>query len=137
MVLPKGCRLVGVELTDDAVELPSFQHPLHAAYVLGPERGSLSPEMVARCDFVIKIPTKFCLNVGMAGVVVMYDRLMSRGKFAARPVRPGGPTETADTHRHGGPVFRGGQGKVMEPFAEAPPLAEVALAEADGSLDGE
>src|SRR5690606_29808434 len=42
MVLPKGCKLVGIELLDDAVALPSFRHPLQAAYVLGPEKGSLS-----------------------------------------------------------------------------------------------
>jgi len=35
MVLPKGCKLVGVELLDEAVALPSFRHPLQAAYVLG------------------------------------------------------------------------------------------------------
>src|SRR4029079_410282 len=63
MRLPKGCALVGVELTDDAVELPRFPHPSAAAYVLGRERGSLSPELVARCKHVVKIPTKFCLNV--------------------------------------------------------------------------
>src|SRR5574344_167074 len=58
--LPKDCSLVGVELLDEAVDLPSFRHPLRAAYVLGPEKGSLSPEIVARCDHIVKIPTKFC-----------------------------------------------------------------------------
>ena len=43
MVLPKDCSLIGVELTDDAIELPSFRHPAQAAYVMGPERGELSP----------------------------------------------------------------------------------------------
>ena len=28
--LPLGCRLVGVEITDDAVELPRFRHPQRA-----------------------------------------------------------------------------------------------------------
>jgi hypothetical protein len=28
-----GCRLVGVELLDEAIDLPSFRHPLRAAYV--------------------------------------------------------------------------------------------------------
>jgi hypothetical protein len=36
--LPRGCRLVGVELLDEAVELPAFPHPVQAAYVLGPGR---------------------------------------------------------------------------------------------------
>ncbi len=93
MLLPKGCALVGVELTDDAVELPSFRHPQAAAYVLGRERGSLSPELLSRCVHVVKIPTKFCINVGLAGALVMYDRVISHGGHAARPIMPGGPVE--------------------------------------------
>ena len=77
MHLPKGCVLVGVELTPDAVDLTAFRHPLRAAYVLGPEKGSLSPEMLQRCKSVIKIPTRFCINVAMAGAIVMYDRVRS------------------------------------------------------------
>jgi len=93
MVLPSRCQLIGVELTDDAVELPSFRHPTAAAYVLGRERGSLTDEMVARCDHVVKIPTKFCVNVGVAAAIVLYDRVITLGQFPARPVRPGGPGE--------------------------------------------
>lgn len=93
MVLPRGCALVGVELTPDAVDLPSFRHPACAAYVLGPEMGSISPALQAKCDYMIKIPMKFCVNVGVAGALVMYDRLVSLGRFAPRPVVPGGPIE--------------------------------------------
>lgn len=89
--LPKGCLLVGVELTDDAVELPAFRHPPAAAYVLGRELGSLTPEMQARCAYIVKIPTKFCLNVGLAGALVMYDRAICMGGYPARPLMPGGP----------------------------------------------
>lgn len=106
MMLPAKCKLVGVELIDDSVELPSFHHPPQAAYILGPERGELSPEMLARCDHVIKIPTKFCVNVGIAGALVMYDRVLSRGRFAPRPLRPGGPMEEVRAQRHGAPKFR-------------------------------
>lgn len=91
MQLPDGCRLVGVELTDDAIELPSFRHPTRAAYVLGPENGSLSPELTGRCEFIVKIPTLFCLNVATAGAIIMYDRIQSMGRFTERPVRAGGP----------------------------------------------
>lgn len=91
MRLPKGCALVGVELLDDAVDLPVFKHPPAAAYVLGRERGNLSPETVARCAHVVKIPTKFCLNVGLAGALVMYDRAIAMGGYPARPIMPGGP----------------------------------------------
>ncbi len=106
MRLPKGCALVGVELLDDAVDLPSFRHPHAAAYVMGPERGSLSPALLALCDFTVKIPTKFCINVGLAGALVMYDRAISLGRFADRPVAAGGPTAPLPPAVHGGPILR-------------------------------
>ena len=99
--LPRGCRLVGCELVDDAVALPSFRHPLNAAYVFGPERSSLSPAMLARCDHVVRIPTRFCINLAVAGAVVMYDRLVSLGRFAPRPLHAGGPSEAMPPHVHG------------------------------------
>ena len=98
---PQACALVGVELIEDSIALPSFRHPLRAAYILGPEMGSLSPEVLARCDHVIKIPMKFCVNVGVAGALVMYDRMISMGRFAERPVRSGGPTEELQAHIRG------------------------------------
>ena len=94
LLLPKGCVLVGIELTDDAVDLPSFRHPPAAAYVLGRELGSLSDEMQARCAHIVKIPTKFCLNVGLAGALVMYDRAIAMGGYPPRPLMPGGPPPT-------------------------------------------
>ena len=78
--LPKGAKLVGIELTDDAVDLPTFKHPRQAIYLLGPEGGSIAPELLARCDFVVKIPMRFCVNVGVAGALVMYDRRLKLGK---------------------------------------------------------
>lgn len=84
--LPHGCKLVGIELSENAVDLPSFCHPLRAAYVLGPERGSLSAPLLARCDHVVRIPTAFCINVAMAGAIVMYDRVRTLAHFPERPV---------------------------------------------------
>lgn len=106
LVLPQGCRLVGVELTDEAVAMPAFHHPPKAAYILGSERFDLSPGVLARCDHVIKIPTQFSLNVATAGAIVMYDRLIAHGKFAERPLMPGGPAERLPEHVHGGPKQR-------------------------------
>ena len=105
-VLPHGCALIGVELLDDAVELPSFRHPLRAAYVMGAERASLSPALAERCDFVVRIPTRFCINLAVAGAVVMYDRMISLGRYAERPVRVGGPTEALPKHVFGKQRFR-------------------------------
>ena len=106
MILPKGCALVGIELTDDAIDLPSFRHPRCAAYVLGPERASLSSEMVERCDLIVKIPTKFCVNVAVAGAIVMYDRVKQLGAFPAPPISPYGKVEELPQHVHGQPILR-------------------------------
>ena len=104
--LPLGCRLVGVEITDEAVELPRFRHPSRAAYVFGTERYSLSPQMLSLCEFVVKIPTRFSINVGMAGAIVLYDRLVSLGRFGDRPVTPGGGVELPPVHNWGAPLAK-------------------------------
>ncbi len=105
--LPVGCRLVGVEITDDAVELPRFRHPSRAAYVFGAERMSLSPEVLKRCEFVVKIPTRFSINVGMAGAIVMYDRLISTGGYGSRPLAPGRePPDIPPRHEWGAPIVK-------------------------------
>ncbi len=107
LVLPRNCALVGVELLDEAIDLPSFRHPLSAAYVLGPERAGLSPELLARCRHVIRIPTRFALNLAVAGAIVLYDRLLQHGRFADRPVAAGGPEAAAPRPTgHGAPRFR-------------------------------
>lgn len=102
LALPQGCKLVGIELLDQSIELPSFRHPLRAAYVLGPERGALSAKLLARCDYVVKIPTSFCINVAMAGAIVMYDRVRTLGRFAPRPIGEGAPIEAVEPHVYGG-----------------------------------
>ncbi|MBK1696854.1 RNA methyltransferase [Rhodovibrio salinarum] len=109
LLLPRGCRLIGIEFTEESVELPSFKHPSMAAYVLGRERGSLSPEMQERCDAVVKIPTKFCVNVGTAGAIVMYDRVISLGRYARRPVSLRGmPEQMAQSGGHAPPIGQRG-----------------------------
>src|ERR1700712_2796752 len=109
--LPHECVLVGIELLDDAVDLPSFRHPLNAAYVLGPERSGLSAGLLAQCDHMVRIPTRFALNLAVAGALVLYDRLLQHGRFAERPVGSGGPVEKLAasgprTTGHGAPRFR-------------------------------
>ncbi|MCB1527491.1 MAG: RNA methyltransferase [Hyphomicrobiaceae bacterium] len=98
MSLPEGCVLIGIELVDNAIDLPSFRHPLKAAYVLGPEMGSLSAPVLERCQHVVRIPTRFCINVAMAGAIVMYDRVRTLAPFAARPVSSGGPDRKRSEH---------------------------------------
>ena len=106
MALPEGCVLVGVELLEEASELPSFRHPLNAAYVLGPERSGLSAAVLGRCSHVVRIPTRFSLNLAVAGALVLYDRLLQHGRFADRPVAAGGAAPAGEPAGHGTPVFR-------------------------------
>ncbi|HET7211409.1 MAG TPA: TrmH family RNA methyltransferase, partial [Methyloceanibacter sp.] len=80
--------------------------PLRAAYVLGPERGRLTPELAARCQHLVRIPSAFSLNVATAGAIVMYDRLRALGRFAARPVAEHGQTLPPAPHVQGAPRRR-------------------------------
>ncbi len=83
------------------MELPSFRHPLNCAYILGPERGSIPDDILEKCDFTVKIPTQFCVNVSVAAALVLYDRVVSMGRFAPRAVRSGKPSETLAAHIRG------------------------------------
>ncbi len=105
LALPQGCQLVGVEMTEDAGDLPSFHHPRMAAYILGSERMGLSDEMISLCDHVIKIPTQFSLNLAVTGALVLYDRLQSLGRFAPRPMMPGAADNTTITPDFGKPLW--------------------------------
>ena len=94
--LPLGCRLIGIEITEDAVDLPSFTHPAAAAYVLGAEQDSLSPALQARCDFIVKIP--------QVGGDAALDRVEARGKRIGDGHVMGGEREhlrDAVTHQAG------------------------------------
>jgi tRNA G18 (ribose-2'-O)-methylase SpoU len=106
LALPEGCMLVGVERLADAPDLPSFRHPLNAAYVLGPERSGLSPALLGCCRHVVRIPTRFALNLAVTGALVLYDRMLQHGRFADRPVGTLGPPVDPAPAGHGTPRFR-------------------------------
>lgn len=72
--LPKGARLVGVELTEEAVALETFKHPRRCVYLLGAEDHGLSNEAIEKSHFLIKFQSELSLNVSVAGSIVMYDR---------------------------------------------------------------
>ena len=62
--------------------------------------------MLAACEFVVKIPTRFSINVGMAGAIVLYDRLVSSSRFGGRPVTPSGGAEIPPMHSWGAPLAK-------------------------------
>jgi len=106
LALPRECQLVAIEITEDALDLPSFRHPRCAAYAFGSERYGLSPELLEIADHVVRIPTRFSVNLAVAGAIVMYDRLLTSNKFAGRPVVPAGPPEPLPGHVFGDPIRR-------------------------------
>lgn len=77
--LPYDCVPVAVELTADAVPLGSYSHPERAVYVLGAEDHGIPPAVLDVCRDTVILPGRFCLNVAVAGSVVIYDRLKKRG----------------------------------------------------------
>jgi tRNA G18 (ribose-2'-O)-methylase SpoU len=72
--IPYDCRLVGIELTDDAEDLIDFEHPRRAIYLLGAEDGGLPQEILDRCHKTIKLRGKTSLNVAVSGSIVCHDR---------------------------------------------------------------
>lgn len=72
---PYDCQLVGIEITENARSLPGYIHPERACYILGPEDGNIPNEIISKCQSVVVIPTSLCLNVAVAGSIVLYDRI--------------------------------------------------------------
>ena len=71
--MPKNCVLVMVEQTQEATNLKDFTHPERAIYLLGAEDNGL-PERIMKDHPKIYVDTPMCLNVAVAGSIIMYDR---------------------------------------------------------------
>ncbi len=71
---PLDCLLIGVEQSDNSQALESFDHPERAIYLLGAEDNGLPPPVIDRCQHVVHISTPMCLNVAVAGSIVIYHR---------------------------------------------------------------
>lgn len=76
--LPLDTDLVAVELLEGAKLLQHFRHPERAAYLLGAEDHGLSAADLARCTRRVQVDSSRCLNVAVAGSIVMWHRSVSR-----------------------------------------------------------
>ena len=72
---PFDCPLIGVEQVAQSRPLPTFRHPERAVYLLGAEDTGLPDAVIDRCHSIVEIPSDRCLNVAVAGSIVLYDRL--------------------------------------------------------------
>jgi tRNA G18 (ribose-2'-O)-methylase SpoU len=62
--------------------LDNFQHPQRVIYLLGAEDEGIPSEILKNHRSIeIKSPKKFCLNVAVAGSIVMYDRFIKNGQI--------------------------------------------------------
>jgi len=67
---------VAVELKENAISLPEFEHPTNAVYVFGPEDGGLKSEQYKFCHHFVYIPSRHCFNLASAVNIVLYDRMV-------------------------------------------------------------
>jgi len=74
-VAPDDLKIVCIELAENAIALPEFQHPINALYIFGPEDGTISQQVIDQADAVVYVPTIGCMNLSATVNVVLYDRL--------------------------------------------------------------
>jgi len=70
---PTEAQLVFIEQADGATKLGSFAHPEQSIYILGAEDKGI-PEEIMKGHRKVFIDSPMCLNVAVAGSIVMYDR---------------------------------------------------------------
>lgn len=72
---PYDCKLIGVEMVDNAIEISGYKHPERAIYLLGAEDHGLTNLAIDNCQELIKLYGERSLNVAVAGSIVLYDRM--------------------------------------------------------------
>jgi len=72
---PFSCFLIGIEQSDKSIDIKNYCHPERAIYLLGAEDSGLPDKIQKKCQSIIHISTPMCLNVAVAGSIIMFDRL--------------------------------------------------------------
>ena len=76
--MPKNCQLIGVDNIEKAKQLETWHHPERAIYLLGAEDHGLSKTAISKCHSLVQFQSNYCLNVAVAGSIIMYDRQLKR-----------------------------------------------------------
>lgn len=71
---PFNCNLTAIEISENAKYLKDYEHKRREIYLLGAEDYGIPEKYLQKCDNVIKLSGKRCLNVAVAGSIVLYDR---------------------------------------------------------------
>lgn len=71
-----GCKIIAVELDNNATDVTEFTHPDDALYIIGSEDKGITPKILADADEVIVIPSdkQWSFNAADSATIVMYDR---------------------------------------------------------------
>jgi len=72
----KGYQVVGLELSEESINLKNYKKEKRVALVVGNEVSGLGPEVLNICDKLVKIPmigTKESLNVSVAFGIAVYQ----------------------------------------------------------------
>ncbi len=75
-LIPHDCLLTGIEITDKSIPITEFKHPERTIYLLGAEDHGLTNNAISKCHRIIQLPGQYCMNVAVAGSIVMYDRII-------------------------------------------------------------
>lgn len=74
---------VCVEICEQSEPLTTFQHPIDAVYIFGPEDGGVTQSFKVKCHRFVHIPARHCLNLAAAVNVILCHRMMQLS-----PLRP-------------------------------------------------
>jgi len=76
--IPSGCRIIAIEYDDKSRDIKNFIHPEQCIYLLGAEDHGIPRSILDEVNGIVHINTPMCLNVAVAGSVVMYDRMIKQ-----------------------------------------------------------
>ena len=88
----RGWNLVAVELAESSVNLFDADYPERPCFLLGAELGGVPQELLDEAALVVQIPQWGlvpCLNLAVAGSIVLYDYLGKQQRAGVLD-RPGG-----------------------------------------------
>ena len=72
---PHDCKLIGIEMAENAIPLSEFKHPKNACYLLGAEDNGLTKEAINNCQELVCLHGERSMNVSVAGSIVLHDRI--------------------------------------------------------------
>lgn len=73
--IPNGCNLTAIEIDETARFLGNHCHSEKECYLLGAEDYGIPKNILQKCTNVVKLSSERCLNVAVAGSIVLYDRV--------------------------------------------------------------